>query len=543
MPPPVAIRLPCHRPFARTAAAMRSLERLAQRLLRLLDALGTRLYGWRGNPLHQSGTIAAALLVSLIVTGLYLLLYYRVSAPWSSVARIHADPWIGRWVRAVHRFASDAMVVAVLVHAWRMFAQQRSWGPRALAWTSGVILLAVVFASGWTGYVMVWDTFGAKLATAGARLFDVLPVLSEPSRRIFAGDRPIPPAFFFLNLFLHVALPLGVAAGLWIHVSKVTRPVLLPPRQITISVMALLTALAIAFPAPLLPEASAFELPARIPSDLFYAFWLPWADNLSPALAWTGALLTIAGALAVPRLSRHERVGQWAPSVVDERLCTGCNQCPQDCPWEAISMRARNDERPTLVAHVDPERCVSCGICAGSCAPMGVGPPLRTGRDQLAALREHLETVIGAPARPPLAICCENAAPEHIELIANHGVEVRRVSCAGNLHSSVIEFALRGGVPGVIVFTCPPRDCRGREGTKWLHERIFNEREAELQPRVDRKRLMVAVMASGDRTGTIRTLQEFLQRIAASRPAAGEAGELEEAICTAVPRPANEKPA
>src|SRR5690606_13192513 len=170
----------------------------------------------------------------------------------------------------------------------------------------------------------------------------------------------------FRSLFLHVALPLGVAAGLWIHVSKVARPVLLPPRQITISVMALLTALAIAFPAPLLPEASAFELPARIPSDLFYAFWLPWADNLSPALAWTGALLTIAGALAVPRLSRRDRVGQWAPSVVDERLCTGCNQCPQDCPWEAISMRARNDERPTLVAHVDPERCVSCGICAGS---------------------------------------------------------------------------------------------------------------------------------------------------------------------------------
>lgn len=538
---PVATQPPGRRSFALTAAAMRSIERLAQRMLRPLDALGTRLYGWRGNPLHQSGTIAAALLVSLIVTGLYLLLFYRVSAPWSSVARIHADPWIGRWVRAVHRFASDAMVVAVLVHAWRMFAQQRSWGPRALAWTSGVILLAVVFASGWTGYVMVWDTFGARLAIAGARLFDVLPVLSEPSRRIFAGDRPIPPAFFFLNLFLHVALPLGVAAGLWLHVSKLARAVLLPPRQLTIGVMGLLVALSIALPAPLLPEASPFKLPARVPSDLFYAFWLPWAERLSPAAAWAGALLTIVGALVVPRLTRRERMAQWAPSVVDERLCTGCNQCPQDCPWDAIRMQPRRDERPTLVAHVDPERCVSCGICAGSCAPMGVGPAQRTGRDQLVALRHFLEAAPPTAAPRPLAICCENAAPEQLGMIAEHGVDVRRIACAGNLHTSVIELALRGGVPGVIVFTCPPRDCRGREGTKWLHERIYNDREAELQPRVDRERLAVGVMANGDARGTTRSLQEFLHRIDAMHPVGDESGELDDATCTAIPLQDNQR--
>ena len=35
-------------------------------------------------------------------------------------------------------------------------------------------------------------------------------------------------------------------------------------------------------------------------------------------------------------------------------------------------------------SYVNPDLCVSCGICAASCAPMGVGPPGRTGRDQLA---------------------------------------------------------------------------------------------------------------------------------------------------------------
>ena len=54
-------------------------------------------------------------------------------------------------------------------------------------------------------------------------------------------------------------------------------------------------------------------------------------------------------------------------------------------------MVAREDDRPTLIARVDPARCVSCGICAGSCAPMGIGPPGRSGRDQLAATRALLE--------------------------------------------------------------------------------------------------------------------------------------------------------
>lgn len=175
-------------------------------------------------------------------------------------------------------------------------------------------------------------------------------------------------------------------------------------------------------------------------------------------------------------------------------------------------MHPRTDGRETLVARVDPDRCVSCGICAGSCAPMGIGPPLRTGRDQLAALRQAVELPPLAGRRRVLAICCENAAPDQLEAIETEGAELRRVTCAGNLHSSVIEVALRQGAPGVIVFTCPPRDCRGREGVKWLNERLYNDREAELQPRVPRERVAVAVMAAGDLAATRRALHDFIAR-------------------------------
>src|SRR5689334_5214702 len=129
-----------------------------------------RLYGWRYNPLYHSGALVVALMVLLLITGIYLLLFYRISAPYSSVSRLTGQAWAGRWIRGVHRFASDAAVVAIAFHAIRLFLQRRSWGPRTLAWISGLVLLFVVFVCGWTGYVMVWDIQGEVLAREGARL-------------------------------------------------------------------------------------------------------------------------------------------------------------------------------------------------------------------------------------------------------------------------------------------------------------------------------------------------------------------------------------
>jgi coenzyme F420-reducing hydrogenase delta subunit/Pyruvate/2-oxoacid:ferredoxin oxidoreductase delta subunit len=478
-----------------------------------MDAVATRLYGWRYNPLHQSGAIAFALLILLILTGIYLLVFYRVSAPWASVQRLVADPILGRWMRSLHRFASDAMVVAALVHALRMFSHARSWGPRALAWVSGVSLLVLVFISGWTGFVIVWDSFGARLAIAGARLFDALPFLSEPVQRVFSGERPIPGAFFFINLFLHVAIPLGVAAGLWIHVSRVARPTLLPPKPLGIAILGGLFVFSVAFPAPLPPEANPFVMPESVPGDIIYAFWLPWVERLPIWMAWAGALVTLGIGLIVPRFTRRPRIDAWAPSVVDERVCTGCNQCPQDCPWEAIAMRPREDGRASLVAHVDPSLCVSCGVCAGSCAPMGVGPTGRSGRDQIADIRALVQGIVPDERGQIVSIMCQHAPLSHAAALTAAGSVVHHVSCTGNLHTSTIELAIRGGAGGVIVLSCPPRDCRGREGPKWLEQRVYHDREAELQLRVDRRRVKLATAAAGDLAGTVAAYEAFAQKV------------------------------
>ncbi len=485
-----------------------------KRALAWLDRLFDRLYGSRWNPLYQSGVLVVFLTLVLLVTGLYLLLFYRIGDPWGSVDRITGQAWGGRWIRSVHRFASDAAVVAIGVHALRMFLRGRTWGARALAWLSGLVLAGLFLVCGWTGFVMVWDVHGQVLAMEGGRILDALPIFSEPIGRTFAGEGEMPPAFFFMNLFLHIALPIGVALLLYVHVSRLARPRMMPPRGLAWGTVGALLGLSLLWPVPMFPEASAGVRPDEVPLSLFYSFWVPLTRALPVWVVW---LLVLSGAallLLVPLWTRPRREKRPPPSVVDERSCVGCEQCALDCPYEAIAMVARSDDRPTLVARVDPDRCVSCGICAGSCAPMSVGPAGRTGRDQLQRVRGFIAEVQPAPDEVVVVACLHGAGlvggVERLD-----GNPVYPVSCAGSVHSSVVEFLVRAGAGGVMVAACPSRDCWNREGPKWTEQRLFHEREAELQERVDRRRVRLVEVGAADRRELQAHLAAFREEVRA----------------------------
>jgi ferredoxin len=507
---------------------VQELAGLMRHILSWMDRLMNRIFGWRYNPLYQSGSLVVVSLVVMLVTGLYLLLFYRIGGPYASIERISAQAWGGSWIRASHRYAADVAVVAALVHAARMFSQGRSWGPRVLAWLSGLVLVGLLYICAWTGYVMVWDGHGFVLAVEGARLLDALPLFSEPIVRTFVGERPIPGAFFFLNLFLHIAVPIGMAAGLWLHVSRVSRPVLVPPRPLWIGSVVALFAVSVLWPAPLDGPADPLLIPTDVKLDVLYGFWLPILQNIGPGVAWAAIVIGMTGLCAIPWLTRPKSDHQPEPSHVDQRSCTSCYQCYLDCPYEAIAMVNRTDGRDGMVAYVDPALCVSCGICAGSCAPMGVGPPLRTGKHQLAEVEAFIAEQ--KPTRDQVVIVgCDRSVVEGragspvTALLENEGVgssqggssPVLSVTCAGNLHSSVVEYLVRAGAGGVLVVACPPRDCWSREGPIWMEQRFFHERGADLKERVDRARIRIAYAASGESAALGVALRDFREDVAA----------------------------
>jgi coenzyme F420-reducing hydrogenase delta subunit/Pyruvate/2-oxoacid:ferredoxin oxidoreductase delta subunit len=275
------------------------------------------------------------------------------------------------------------------------------------------------------------------------------------------------------------------------------------------------TAVAIVWPLTMAPRADPFALPDMVPIDLFFAFWMPITERLGGGTALSVLMITALLLLVVPLMTARRGAEAPAPSSVDEDICVGCVQCSIDCPYGAITMIDRVSPRSNQVARVDPTLCVSCAICAGSCAPMGVGPAGRDGRTQVGQVQAYLASP-AFRAGGVVVIGCEHGAAGSGALAAEP-CAVYQVSCAGALHTSVIEMLLRGGAAGILVLACPPRDCWHREGVRWLVERVYHDREAELQARVDRARVRIAHANASEGAIAIAAVRAFVADVAALR--------------------------
>src|SRR5690606_16943270 len=111
---------------------------------------------------------------------------------------------------------------------------------------------------------------------------------------------------------------------------------------------------------------------------------------------------------------------------------------------------------------------------------------------------------------------------------ALNGAPFLPVPCTGNVHTSMIEHLLRGGAGGVLVAACPQWDCCGREGGKWLVQRMYHGREADLKARVDRRRVRIVEVSAGEPAVLRAALEEFAAAVAALDDGdAAEDGDLE----------------
>ncbi len=489
---------------------------LLARLVVPINHIFDRAYQSRYNPFYRSGTLAVGLLAIVFVTGLYLLFFYDVAAPYQSVRDIQLQVWIGRWMRALHRYATDACVVAVAYHILQGQVQDKTWGPRMLAWVTGVILLIVLWISGWTGYVMVWDTQGQLLALAGAKMMQSVPFLRDSLGQAFNGSTPVSASFFFMNLFLHIALPLGMIFGLWVHTARLARSVWFPLRPIMWVTGLALLALSVFWPAPMLPEADLFKVTGVVEVDWFFGFWLPVFSALSPQHSLVFMCVVLLIGLSLPWWWRPRKGREPERSVSDEDRCTGCRQCSLDCPYEAISMVPRDDGRLPH-SRVDPKLCVSCGICSASCDQLAIGPPHSIGATQMLSLGEFTRSAAqGTHGTGVIAIVCKHnpGARRHLEgYAARHdGVQVYPTGCIGTLHTRILE-QLLNECGGVFVWGCPTRNCLTREGVELLNLRTFHKRPPSVSRRIEKNRLELAPYSSAERKQVFARLDAFKSQL------------------------------
>lgn len=488
-----------------------SLSKLTASIATPVFRLFDRLFHSKWNPLYRSGTIAILMFLILVVTGVYLLCFYKVGSPYSSIQSIHNDIFLGKWIRTLHRYATDIGIVAILFHFLQIALQGKTWGPRTLAWVSGVIMLVLFYITAWTGYVMVWDSHGQLLAEAGAKLLLALPLIAEPVTQAFSGAKPLPDAFFFMNLFMHVAVPLLFVIGLWIHTARIKRTQWLPPKSIRYSLLGILGIVCIIFPAPLLPAADLLRTHGKIPIDIFLSYWLPALEIIDAGILLYGGLALFLIAVSASWWWKPAITLVGRQSVVDEELCTGCTQCAIDCPYEAITMIPHGN-RKRLLAAVSETNCVSCGICSASCSDFAIGPPGRSGTDQSEAARILKEKIASSPPVDTIIAYCTNnpginSSISNLQSKVSKRLDYFPLQCAGTLHNQTLT-ELMQSASHVLVWGCSERVCMNRDGIVLLRGRFERTRVPFLDKYLDRSHATLETKSSWEMSEIVESINE-----------------------------------
>jgi len=436
------------------------------------------------NPLAQMGAAANFALTVAVVSGVALLLWYSPSvvSAYTSVAAMSAGT-LGGWVRALHRYSSDLAMLLIVLHATRIFCARKFAGARWLPWVSGIALITLVWFIGWTGYWLVWDQPAQQIAVTSMRLLDGLPIFGEPLGRLFVADRTVPSLLFFVVFFTHMLLPLGIAVGLAIHLTRVSRARLFPRRAVGAALLGGLALAALFVPAPIDAAAAMSFKPPAFTVDAWYLAPLALALRLQEAGLWFALLAALCLAALVPWLLGRRRPRSNYQAFVEQSRCHACTQCSQDCPFDAISMVPRTDgKRFASQAYVDPAKCVGCAVCAGSCDSEGIGMPwFDTHREEA-----RLEMEIAADRRsgrsPWVALVSADidGALGLVQLARWRdrlpGYQVHAVPTASWIRPRLVERLLQSGTRGVLIVRDARAEAAARDGNRWVEARLAGER-------------------------------------------------------------------
>jgi hypothetical protein len=127
------------------------------------------------------GGITAFLFVVQAATGMMLAFYYKPTPDqaFASIQFIEAEVRFGASVRAIHHWAANGMILMCTAHMLRVFIVGAYKPPRELNWVNGIILLILVLAFGFTGYLLPWDQRAFWATTVGSEIAGSIPVIGE----------------------------------------------------------------------------------------------------------------------------------------------------------------------------------------------------------------------------------------------------------------------------------------------------------------------------------------------------------------------------
>jgi quinol-cytochrome oxidoreductase complex cytochrome b subunit/coenzyme F420-reducing hydrogenase delta subunit len=476
------------------------------------------IFGQKWNPTYCLGALGYYYFWIVSISGIYVYIFFDTGIPaaFLSVEYLTNEQWwLGGIMRSLHRYASDAMVAMMVLHIIREFAFDRYRGGRWFSWITGIPMIWLIIIAGMTGYWLVWDVLAQYVGESTTELLDWIPIFGEPIARNFLAPSHIDGRFFTLMTFTHIFVPLFLLFVMWIHLQRVAHSRINPPRGLAIGTFIMLMVLSLVVPATSQGVADLSVAPSPVALDWFYLWVFPLADIFGPGMVWGGLFIGSFLLLITPWLPPAKKV---TPAIVDLGNCNGCTRCAVDCPFNAIAMVKRSDGAAfEHEAVVDPDVCVACGICVGSCptaTPFRRAGDLVPGIDlpdlSLATMREKVDTAtakLEGPARL-MVFGCDKA----LKVDKFRGKDIATISmpCAGMLPPSFIDYVLsKKMTDGVVVTGCRRGECHYRLGQIWLEERLDGNRDPRLRKRVPRDRILRSWASATDGRSFEKNITKF----------------------------------
>ncbi len=165
------------------------------------------------------GSLAGFMLVVMMVTGVFLAMQYTPEEhlAFDSVERIMRDVNYGWLLRYIHMNGGSFFFIVVYIHLFRGLYYGSYKAPRELLWMLGVVILLLMMATAFMGYVLPWGQMSFWGATVITNLFSAIPIVGDSIVTwLWGGFSVANPT---LNRFysLHYLLPFVIVAVVMLH--------------------------------------------------------------------------------------------------------------------------------------------------------------------------------------------------------------------------------------------------------------------------------------------------------------------------------------
>ena len=167
------------------------------------------------------GSLAGVLLVVMMATGIVLAMHYTPDAElaFGSVERIMRDVNYGWLLRYIHSNGGSMFFIAVYIHIFRGLYYGSYKSPREVLWWLGIIILLLMMATAFMGYVLPWGQMSFWGATVITNLFSAIPLVGDAIVTWlwggFSVDNPTLNRFYSLHYLLPFMIVGVVVLHLW----------------------------------------------------------------------------------------------------------------------------------------------------------------------------------------------------------------------------------------------------------------------------------------------------------------------------------------